>query len=158
MSWYLINILVTYMKKFGKKLFSSKMVDFSSCILLLLTRVLNPQGWCPSQPAPFCTHTLQQKCRDLMGKRGLLNFTKVMFFLWSFSCLLLLHPEPGCGTVAESSFPCRAAICHHLENLPSRQEFGEMIWVWQCFFLPWQLISLLHNFYKRFSGQWKAAA
>lgn len=54
-----------------------------------------------------------------MGKRGLLDFTKVIFFVWSLFYLLLLHPEPGCGIVAESNFPCGVAICHHLENFPA---------------------------------------
>lgn len=75
-----------------------------------------------------------------------------------FFYLLMPHPKPGPGILAEANFLCRAAICHHLEKLPSRQEFGEMIQIWYRFLLSWQLISLPHNVYKRFSTQWKAMA
>lgn len=79
-----------YMKRFGKKLLFSEMADASSCIVLFLTRDENPRGWCPSQPAPFCTHVLQQDCRCLVGKRGLLNFMELYVFL----CLV---PNSGLG-------------------------------------------------------------
>lgn len=135
------------MKRFGKKLLSPELVDVSTCIVLLLTRDAYPQGWCPSQPAPFRSHTFQQECRHLWGKREL--HRDDLFSV--FSCLV---PNPGLGYWLGLVFHAEWPFVIILKSFPADRNL-ERWSEFDTFLLSWQLISLPHNVYKRFSNSEK---
>lgn len=99
------------MKIFGKKFSSSDLIDVSRWILLLLTGDVNQNR----AHGTFCTSALQQEYRHLIFERD---------GDYLFPYLLMLCPNTGSGMLAEE---VQSGHCHRPENLPYRQESGEII-------------------------------